>query len=235
MEESHFRTKDIAKAFILLVSLLIVWLIIFGPPGSKRGLFWGEIKNEDEFWAKERQYKIEATIARSKTIALEQVDTYLVNNDLTYSKDSKITVKNVSDSDIKTIEIKTLLKDNIVEIFGQEGENLKFTPKRIQDKNIQLMTIYFKKSLAPEETYQFHISSKYPKLRTKRLFGSCFSYLPFLRYQIFIDTTNTADLYVYDKRQGMPVTKLLLLTNYPPNNLEIMETGIVSVSLFSKK
>ena len=127
------------------------------------------------------------------------------------------------------------MRDNIVEISGQEGEKLKFTPKKIQDKNIQLMTIHFKKSLAPEKTYQFYIISKYPKLRTKKLVGSCFSYLPFLRYQIFIDTGNTTDLYVYDKRQGMPVTKLLLLANYPPNNLEIMETGIVSVSLFSKK
>ena len=127
-----------------------------------------------------------------------------------------------------------MLSDNIVEISGREGEKLKFTPEKIQDKNIQLMIIHFKKPLAPEETYQFHIISKYPKLKTKRLTGSCFSYLPFLRYQIFIDTTNTTDLYVYDKRQGIPVTKLLLLANCPPNNPAIMETGTVSASLFSK-
>ena len=44
MGKNHFSTKDIAKAFVLLVLLLIAWLIIFGPVGSKRGLFWYGIK-----------------------------------------------------------------------------------------------------------------------------------------------------------------------------------------------
>lgn len=232
MEENHFSTKDIVKAFVLLVLLLIVWLVIFGPPDSKRGLFWGGIKNEDEFWAKERQYRAKTIGARSKAIALEQVDTYLVNDDLTYSKDSKITIKNVTNSDIKSIEVQTLLKDDIVEISGEE-ENLKFTPKKILGKDVQLITIYFKKSLPPEGIYQFHIISKYPKLRRNKLICFPFSYLPYLRYQISIDTSKTSNLYMREKG-GTLIPKMMVFYS-SPNSPSIMETGTITVSLFSKK
>lgn len=233
MEESHFRTKDIAKAFILLVLLLIVWLIIFGPPDSKRGLFWGGIKNEDEFWTKERQYRAKMVGARIKAIALEQVDTYLVNDDLTYKKDSKIVIKNVTDSDVKTIEVKTLLKDNIVEIAGQGEEKLKFTRQKILDKDVQLITIHFKESLPPEGIYQFHIISKYPKLRKNKLICFPFSYLPYLRYQISVDTSKASNLYMREKG-GTLITKMGIFYS-SLNSLSIMETGTITVSLFSKK
>lgn len=233
MAKSHFSTKDIAKAFILLVSLLIVWLIIFGPPGSKKGLFWGEIKNEDEFWAKERQYRAKTVGTRIKVIALEQIDTYLVNDDLTYSKDSKIVIKNVTDSDIKSIEVKTLLKDNIVEIAGQGKEKLKFARQKILGRDVQLITIYFKESLSPEGIYQFHIISKYPKLRRNKLICFPFSYLPYLRYQISIDTSKTSNLYMREKG-GSLIPKMTVFYS-SLNSPNIMETGTITVSLFSKK
>lgn len=232
MKENHFSTKDIVKAFVLLVLLLIVWLIIFGPVGSKRGLFWGGIKNESEFWAKERQYRAKTIGARSKAIALEQIDTYLVNDDLTYSKDSKITIKNVTNSDIKTIEIKTLLRDNIVEIAGQGEGKLKFTRQKILGRDVQLITIHLKKLLPPEKTYQFHIISKYPKLRRNKLV--CFpSYLPYFHYQISVDTSRASNLYMRESG-GRLITKMTLFYS-SLNSLSIMETGTITVSLVSKR
>lgn len=45
-----FLWRQLLKGLVFLLAFYLVLHWVFGPPGAKRGIFWGGITSEQEYW-----------------------------------------------------------------------------------------------------------------------------------------------------------------------------------------
>ena len=45
-----FLVRPLFKSLLLLVAFYLFLHVIFGPPGAKKGIYWGGVSSEQEYW-----------------------------------------------------------------------------------------------------------------------------------------------------------------------------------------